>query len=470
MPRVSSVAGTQTSASVSASRPPMKPWPIASSSLSEALVPFIFQLPATSGRMAEVIGRLPSRQRLSTPGSLAKSSDKAIDSGAEGRYCPSIAQSARTKPGCRAQSEPIMLDALRTAAGTWVAKLLLSLLVLSFAIWGISGRMVSGFGASHVIVAGGTTVSLKDYRLAYDRQMQMMSQQFGTRLTREQAAAFGIDQQVLGQLVSGAVLDEQARKLGLGVSKDKLAALAREDPAFRGPDGRFDRRQFDEVLRQVGMTAEDYLRNRQQVAVRQQIVEAISDGLPAPDAFLEAVALYRGEDRTVDYLPLPRSLVEPIEDAGRSGAEGLVRGAQGDIRCSGIPQDRLRQARSRGDRRHDVDQRRAGAEGLRGAYRPLHHARNPQDRAAHLQDARGRQGRLRFDAHRLDLRGSGEGGGQDDRGGAARHVRQGAGAAMRRSPRQRSRSRPTRSARSSTARSARCCCASPKSRPKSSSR
>jgi peptidyl-prolyl cis-trans isomerase D len=206
-----------------------------------------------------------------------------------------------------------MLDALRTAAGTWVAKLLLSLLVISFAIWGISGRMIGGFGASHVIVAGDTTVSLKDYRLAYDRQIQMMSQQLGTRLTREQAAAFGVDQQVLGQLVSGAVLDEQARELGLGVSKDKLAALAREDPAFKGPDGTFDRRQFDNVLRQVGMTAEDYLRNRQQVAVRQQIVEAISDGLPAPDAFLEAVALYRGEDRTVDYLPMPRSLVEPIE-------------------------------------------------------------------------------------------------------------------------------------------------------------
>ena len=64
------------------------------------------------------------------------------------------------------------------------------------------------------------------------------------------------------------------------------------------------------------MTAEDYLRNRQQVAIRQQIVEAISDGLQAPDAFLEAVALYRGEDRTIDYLAVPRSLVEPIEEPG----------------------------------------------------------------------------------------------------------------------------------------------------------
>jgi peptidyl-prolyl cis-trans isomerase D len=211
-----------------------------------------------------------------------------------------------------------MLETLRTAAGTWVAKLLLFMLVISFAIWGISGRMIGGFGSSHVIAAGGTTVSLKEYRLAYERQLQIMSQQFGTKLTREQAVALGVDQQVLAQLVSGAVLDEQARKLGLGVSKDRIAQLARDEPAFRGPDGKFDRQQFEQALRQVGMTPEDYLSSTKKVAVRQQIVEAISDGLHAPDAFLEAVALYRGEDRTIDYLILPRSLVEPIEEPAES--------------------------------------------------------------------------------------------------------------------------------------------------------
>ena len=34
-----------------------------------------------------------------------------------------------------------MLESLRNAAGTWVAKLLLLLLVLSFAVWGISGQI-----------------------------------------------------------------------------------------------------------------------------------------------------------------------------------------------------------------------------------------------------------------------------------------------------------------------------------------
>lgn len=206
-----------------------------------------------------------------------------------------------------------MLGVLRNAAGTWVAKTLLSLLVVSFAVWGISGRLMGGFaGHDSVITAGGTKVSINEYRLAYDRQLSVLSQQFGQRLTHEQAKALGIDNQVLAQLVSGAVLDEQARKLGLGLSKDRLAELTREDPAFKGPGGQFDRRTFDYMLQQIGMRPEDYLKNRAKVAVRQQIVEAVSDGLKAPDTFFKAVALYRGEDRTVDYLTLPKALVEPI--------------------------------------------------------------------------------------------------------------------------------------------------------------
>ncbi|WP_442577523.1 SurA N-terminal domain-containing protein [Mesorhizobium sp. ASY16-5R] len=206
-----------------------------------------------------------------------------------------------------------MLETLRSAAGTWIAKLLLMLLVVSFAVWGISGQLQNGLGNHALITAGGTSVTATEYRLAYDRQINVLSQRFGQRLTREQATAFGVDNMVLAQLVSGAVLDEQARKLGLGLSKDRIASLTAEDPAFHGQDGKFNRQQFDYVLSQIGMRPEDYFENRAQVAIRQQIVEAVADGIKAPDTFLRAVSLYRGEDRTAEYLALPRSLVEPVE-------------------------------------------------------------------------------------------------------------------------------------------------------------
>jgi hypothetical protein len=205
-----------------------------------------------------------------------------------------------------------MLNTLRKAAGTWVAKILLLVLVGSFAVWGISGQLI-GIGMSDAVVtAGGTEVSLKDYRLAYDRQLNVMSQRFGQRMTREMARALGVENQVLAQLVAGAVLDEQARLMRLGLSKDRIAALTAQDPAFQDANGRFDRQRFDYVLRQVGMRPEDYFANRAQVATRQQIVEAVSDGIKIPDAFLHAASLYRGEDRTVDYLVLPPSVLEAV--------------------------------------------------------------------------------------------------------------------------------------------------------------
>ena len=226
-----------------------------------------------------------------------------------------------------------MLDSLRNAAGTWVAKALLVLLVLSFAVWGISGQITNGFNSNAVVQAGDTEVSVTEYRLAYDRELRLLSQRFGQRITREQAQALGLDQQVLSQLVAGAVLDEQAREMDLGLSKDRLAALTGEDPAFRGPDGRFDRRAFDYVLREVGMRPEDYLRNRQQVAVRQQIVEAVSDGLSVPDTFLKAAALYRGEDRTVEFIKLPGRLVEPIEPPDDTALQAYFEDNKADWRA-----------------------------------------------------------------------------------------------------------------------------------------
>lgn len=207
-----------------------------------------------------------------------------------------------------------MLDALRRAAQGWVAKSLLVLLVGSFAIWGLSSRMMHGLGGNQIVTAGNTVVTPAEYRLAWNSQVGAISQQFGQQLTRDQARSFGIDDQVLSQVAAGAVLDEQAREMRLGVTEDRLAQQTVENPIFRAGGSGFDRNRFNYVLSQVGMTERDYFRNQEQVAVRQQITEAVSDGMVAPDTFLRAASLYAGEDRTVDYLLLPPSMIEPIEE------------------------------------------------------------------------------------------------------------------------------------------------------------
>ncbi len=207
-----------------------------------------------------------------------------------------------------------MLDSLRNAARSWMAKLLLVLLGLSFVAWGVGDVFRSGIVGNSVLTAGDVSVSPIEYRLAYNRQLQIYSQQLNQRLSREQAAALGIDQQVLAQLTAGVVLDEQSRKMRLGLSEDRLASLTAEDPAFRDASGKFSRVNFDGVLRNVGMRPEDYLKSREQVAIRQQVVEALTDGVTAPDVYLQALAVHGGESRDVEFLVLPVSLVQPVAE------------------------------------------------------------------------------------------------------------------------------------------------------------
>ncbi len=205
-----------------------------------------------------------------------------------------------------------MLDSLRSAAQSWIAKLLLGMLVLSFAIWGIADVFRGGFAGNAALTAGGSEVNATEYRFAYDQQMMRLSQQFQQRLTREQAKAIGVDNQVLAQLAAGVVLDEQARTMQLGLSKDGVARLTAEDPAFKDASGNFSRARFDAVLRQSGVRPEDYLESRAKAARRQQVIDAATGGLDMPATMLKALALYQGESRSVDYLTVPAEKADAI--------------------------------------------------------------------------------------------------------------------------------------------------------------
>lgn len=199
-----------------------------------------------------------------------------------------------------------MLGTLRDAAKTWVAKLLLLLLILSFAVWGISDQILGGGGGNVVMEAGESTISAQQYRLAYERTVRANSEQFGTRLTREQARMLGIEDAVRARMVGTVVLDEQARVMGLGLSEDRLAEVISEDFG-----GNLSGDQIRMVLGDIGMQPADYVRDREKEAVRQQIVEAAADGVAMPATFLDALHRYQGQTRDVSFVEIDASAIEP---------------------------------------------------------------------------------------------------------------------------------------------------------------
>ena len=205
-----------------------------------------------------------------------------------------------------------MFEFLRRASQTWIAKGLMLLLVLSFGIWGVAHSQLSG-GSDTVITVGDQAIPSSEFRLAYQRQVADLSRQFGVQLTPEQARAFGVEQQVYATLVAGAALDQLSADMDLGLSKDRLATLIAEDPAFHNLSGQFDRQLFSSRLRNAGLREDDYIKERSKVAVRGQIVDAVSDGFVPPQTLVDALKQYREESRSIDYLLLSNANIDPVK-------------------------------------------------------------------------------------------------------------------------------------------------------------
>ncbi len=206
-----------------------------------------------------------------------------------------------------------MLDMLRKGAGGWLAQLFIALLVVSFAVWGVSD-IFNGFRSDTVATVGGTDITIQQFNREYELAKRRLSQQLHQPITEEQAKLFGLPSQVLGRLVGDATLDDEAGTLGLGVSSDMLAKQIADDPSFKGANGAFDHGVFLQVITANGMTEDQFVENLRQSYIRQQLVSALVGGIQLPDSYMRAFHDYQSEKRDVSYVVLPASLAGDIPD------------------------------------------------------------------------------------------------------------------------------------------------------------
>ncbi len=208
-----------------------------------------------------------------------------------------------------------MLRGLRKASSNWLGKAVMAavvgFLVISFAIWGI-GDIFRGFGRSTVAKIGRTEVTIEQFRTLYNDRLQQYSRQLGRPISADQARATGLDRLVIGQIFSEILLDERARTLGLALSDSEVAKLITNDPAFRGPNGQFDRFRFEQTIRNAGYTEARFVAEQRRQMLRRELAGTIASGLNAPKALVEALNRYQNEQRSIEYVLLDRALAGEI--------------------------------------------------------------------------------------------------------------------------------------------------------------
>jgi peptidyl-prolyl cis-trans isomerase D len=202
------------------------------------------------------------------------------------------------------------MEFMRNAAKTWVAKLLMALLVLSFGIWGIRDVSTSflgdflswtGWGPKDLVRVAGQTIRQPEYNAALQRALQSLSAQTGQHLTIDDAKRMGVDKTVLDNMIAAASVDAEGQKLKLAISNQTILQSLANNKMFQDAAGKFDATIFKRVLDQNNLSEQDFLASEKSGRLRNLVTGVANDTLKLPKTLSTALAQYRGEARDVKY-------------------------------------------------------------------------------------------------------------------------------------------------------------------------
>ena len=196
-----------------------------------------------------------------------------------------------------------MLAGFRSFAKSPFAVVLFGLLIVSFAVFGISDVFRHPPG-KWVIAAGSRNMKPEDFKAQFEN-FRKREQAQGQTLTPDVAVQQGIDRKMLTQLALQESLAELINKIGIRPSdklvgdtlREQLAGLPPGQRPFDPITGKFDSQMYQRLLAQNDLTPARYEASLRDDIAQTHLSSAIAAGLRAPRIYSAMQAAYGLEGR-----------------------------------------------------------------------------------------------------------------------------------------------------------------------------
>ena len=203
-------------------------------------------------------------------------------------------------------SESCLHDhAFRRYLETWLVRGFFLIMVLSFVSWGV-GDVIRLVGTSTwVAKVGGQTIEGAQLQEAYQREMAQPTRELPAGQEPTQEMRSGVAREALQRLIAQAALDQELQRLRIVTPDAAVRQTVFAMPAFRGPDGQFDRQTFEAVLRNNGLTEARFLDMMRGDLAQRQLLGAVSAGAATPEVLLRPLFQGQFEKRSADMVEFP---------------------------------------------------------------------------------------------------------------------------------------------------------------------
>lgn len=202
-----------------------------------------------------------------------------------------------------------MLQNIRDNSQGTIAKIIVGLIIITFALFGVESIVALGAGQDAPATVNGEEISEIDIVRVVEAQKARLRQQFGNQFNNDLFSDGFLRKSALDQLVQEKIAVTQAEELGAAVSSQAIDKVIVDTPEFQN-DGKFSGERFRSVLRQNGLTPLAY----RELLRTQMIVGQVSAGAAYSDIALpyevERTSALNNEQRTYKYAEIKYSEAE----------------------------------------------------------------------------------------------------------------------------------------------------------------
>jgi peptidyl-prolyl cis-trans isomerase D len=178
-----------------------------------------------------------------------------------------------------------------------LVQIVLALIILPFAFWGVDSYRKSG-GTVPLATVNGEKIGQQEFDKALNQQQQRIREMAGANFDPAFFDKPEIKQSVLDGLVTQHLLGMEARNTGLSQTDEQLAQIIASIGVFQ-QDGRFDIKRYEQVLREKGMNRFEFEARIRQDLLTRQLTDAYSQNGYAAETVAENLIRLNEQQRIV---------------------------------------------------------------------------------------------------------------------------------------------------------------------------
>ncbi len=196
-----------------------------------------------------------------------------------------------------------MLQSIREKAQGWIAWVIVILISIPFALWGIQEYLGAG-SASIKASVNDREITEREFEGDYRRFREQLRQQMGAAYRPDLLDDKLLRKEVLASIIKRELIYQQAIGLDLRASDEVLRDLIKSNPAFQ-VGGSFNQKAYENAARRVGLTTDGYELQMRRLLVSEQLKRAITSSEIVTQTELEEILRMKDQVRKMSYLKIP---------------------------------------------------------------------------------------------------------------------------------------------------------------------